>query len=78
NKILELEMSGILRYTHYSLMILGHNRIPIFSWMQYQASESLTHATAAGEMITHFGQHPSIKIADLNENKQHNINDILI
>ncbi|AFX70317.1 ferritin-like protein [Francisella tularensis subsp. holarctica F92] len=78
NKILELEMSGIVRYTHYSLMIIGHNRIPIVSWMQSQASESLTHATAAGEMITHFGEHPSLKIADLNETYQHNINDILI
>ncbi|MDE4953276.1 bacterioferritin, partial [Francisella tularensis subsp. holarctica] len=44
NKILEIEMSGIVRYTHYSLMIIGHNRIHIVSWMQSQASESLTHA----------------------------------
>ncbi|MDE4988487.1 ferritin-like domain-containing protein, partial [Francisella tularensis] len=51
NKILVLEMSGIVRYTHYSLMIIGHNRIPRVSWMQSQASESLTHAPAAGEMI---------------------------
>ena len=29
NEILELEMSGVVRYTHYSLMIMGHNRIPI-------------------------------------------------
>lgn len=26
NKILELEMSGVVRYTHYSLMIIGHNK----------------------------------------------------
>ncbi|GMN89241.1 ferritin-like domain-containing protein [Francisella sciaenopsi] len=78
NNILELEMSGIVRYTHYSLMIIGHNRIPIVSWMQSQAKESLTHATEAGELITHFGEHPSLKIANLTETYQHNINDILI
>jgi len=54
NDILELEMSGVVRYTHYSLMIAGHNRIPITAWMKSQAQESLRHATEAGEMITHF------------------------
>ena len=29
NDILELEMAGVVRYTHYSLMVVGHNRIPI-------------------------------------------------
>ncbi|WP_150468021.1 bacterioferritin [Francisella sp. SYW-9] len=77
NKILETEMAGVVRYTHYSLMIIGHNRIPIVSWMQSQASESLTHATEAGEMITHFDGHPSLKIADLSETYQHNIDNIL-
>ena len=77
NEILELEMSGVVRYTHYSLMIVGHGRIPIVSWMRDQAQESLIHATKAGEMITHFEQHPSLKIADLNETYQHNVDDIL-
>lgn len=77
NKILETEMAGVVRYTHYSLMIIGHNRIPIVSWMQAQAKESLTHATEAGEMITHFDGHPSLEIADLSETYQHNIDNIL-
>jgi len=77
NKILELEMSGVVRYTHYSLMIIGHSRIPIVSWFQSQAQESLAHATKAGEMITHFEEHPSLKISPLLETHQHNINDIL-
>jgi hypothetical protein len=37
NKILELEFTGVVRYTHYALMIFGYNRIPIVSWMQAQA-----------------------------------------
>jgi bacterioferritin len=39
NKILELELAGVVRYTHYALMIFGYNRIPIVSWMQAQADE---------------------------------------
>ena len=28
NEILETELAGVVRYTHYSLMIFGHSRIP--------------------------------------------------
>ena len=54
NQILELEMSGVVRYTHYSLMIKGHGRIPIVKWLRAQAQEGLDHAIQAGEIITHF------------------------
>ena len=77
NQILELEMAGVVRYTHYSLMIIGHGRIPIVAWMREQAQESLTHATRAGEMITHFNAHPSLEIARLTETHRHNIDEIL-
>ncbi len=40
NKILEFELAGVVRYTHYSFMIFGYNRIPIISWMEEQAAES--------------------------------------
>ncbi len=29
NGIMELELAGVVRYTHYSLMVFGYNRIPI-------------------------------------------------
>ena len=45
NNILETELAGVVRYTHYSLMVFGYNRIPIISWMRSQATESLDHAT---------------------------------
>jgi len=77
NDILELEMAGVIRYTHYSLMIVGHNRIPITAWMKSQAQEGLRHATEAGEMITHFEENPSLKISNLKESYCHNINQIL-
>jgi bacterioferritin len=77
NAIMEHELSGVVRYTHYSLMIFGHNRIPIVKWLRDQAHESLMHAETAGEHITTLGGHPSLKIAKLLETQQHSINDIL-
>lgn len=77
NKILEYELAGVVRYTHYSLMVFGHNRIPIVAWLRDQAKESLTHADLAGEHITTLGEHPSLKIASLLETHKHSINDIL-
>ncbi len=78
NEILETELAGVVRYTHYSLMVFGHNRIPIVSWLRSQASTCLLHATQAGELVTHFGDHPSLKIGALLETHKHGINDILL
>jgi bacterioferritin len=38
----------------------------------------LAHASEAGEMVTHFGDHPSLKIGALLETHKHGINDILL
>ena len=77
NRILEIELAGVVRYTHYSLMIYGHNRIPIVSWMKSQAQEALDHAHRAGELVTLMGGHPSLKIGPLLETEKHDIGDIL-
>lgn len=77
NTILECELAGVVRYTHYSLMVFGHNRIPIVKWLRDQATESLTHASVAGEHITTLGGHPSLKIGKLIETSKHSLNDIL-
>lgn len=77
NKILEAELAGVVRYTHYSLMVFGYNRIPIVSWLREQATESMAHATQAGEMITNLGEHPSLGIGPLLESHKHDMGDIL-
>ena len=77
NRILELELAGVVRYMHYSFMIFGHSRIPIVSWLRAQADESQAHAVLAGEYITTLGGHPSLKIGPLLETHKHSINDIL-
>jgi len=78
NRILELELAGVVRYMHYSFMIFGHNRIPIVAWLRDQSNESNAHAVLAGEHITAFGGHPSLKIGPLLETHQHDVNEILI
>jgi bacterioferritin len=77
NEILELELAGVVRYLHYSLMVFGHARIPIVAWMRKQSDEALAHAAAAGEHVTTLGGHPSLKIGKLLETQRHNIDEIL-
>jgi bacterioferritin len=77
NTIMEFELAGVVRYTHYSLMVVGPNRIPIVQFFQQQANESLLHAQQVGEILTGLEGHPSLKIAPLEESYEHNLHSIL-
>jgi len=77
NQIMEMELAGVVRYTHYSLMVYGYNRIPIVSWLRGEAQTSLAHAQQAGEMATQLGAHPSLAIGPLLETHEHEIGAIL-
>jgi len=77
DRILEHELAGVVRYTHFAFMIFGHSRIPIVSWFHKQADESLLHAREAGEMITLLGAHPSLRIGPLLDTHEHDIDTLL-
>lgn len=77
NRIMEVELAGVVRYTHYSLMVYGYNRLPIVDWMKSNAQEGLDHAYKAGELVTLLGGHPSLNIGKLLETAKHDIGDIL-
>ena len=77
NKIMELELAGVVRYTHYALMVYGYNRIPIVNWLNGQANEALAHARLAGDQVTGLGGHPSLGVGPLLETHRHDIGDIL-
>lgn len=77
NRILEEELAAVVRYTHYSFMVYGYNRIPIVSWLRAEADIALAHAHRAGELITHLGEHPSLSIGHLLETHKHEIGAIL-
>ena len=77
NSIMEYELAGVVRYTHYSIMVTGPYRIPIVQFMKDQASESLVHAQQAGELVTGLEGHPSQGISQIEETHQHSIQAIL-
>ncbi len=77
NRIMEFELAGVVRYTHYSLMVAGPNRIPIVQFMKTQATESLLHAQTAGEILVGLGGHPTLSIAEIPETYKHSVKDIL-
>jgi bacterioferritin len=77
DKLLEAELSGVVRYLHYSFMIFGPNRIPITKWFRDHAEEGITHAVILGEKITALGGHPSLKVKPVPETNKHNVLEIL-
>jgi bacterioferritin len=77
NQILESELAGVVRYTHYSFLVFGFGRIPIVSWLREQADESLLHAHQAGEWITTLGEYPSLGIGPLLDSHTSDITSIL-
>ena len=77
NRILELELAGVVRYLHYSFMVFGHDRLPLVAWLRGQSDEGRLHAIALGEHITGLGGHPSLRIGELLETYKHSTDDIL-
>ena len=77
NRLLESELAGVVRYTHYSFLVFGYGRIPIVSWLRQQADESLAHAQQVGEWITALGAYPSLQIGPLLDSHQNDIGAIL-
>ncbi len=77
NGLMEMEISGVIRYLHYALMIKGPNRIPIVKWFHEQANEGYAHASLIGEKITALGGHPTLKVSPVPETKTHKVMDIL-
>ena len=77
NEIIEYELAGVVRYTHYSLMVRGPTRIPIVTFFKAQAAESLMHAQQAGEILTGLKGHPTVNIAPIKETHDHGIPALL-
>jgi bacterioferritin len=75
--LMEFELAGVVRYTHYALMVTGPNRIPIVDFFKAQATESLLHAQQVGEILTGLEGHPSLQIAPMEETYKHSVKNIL-
>lgn len=77
NDIMKAELAGVVRYTHYSLVITGPNRLPLVDFMKAQAAESLLHAQQVGEIVTGLGGHPEQGIAPIEESHDHSLETVL-
>ena len=77
SEIFNHEINGVVRYTHYALMVFGSDRLPLVTYFRNQAKESLMHADLVGEHITGLGGHPPLNNDNLKETFNHDIQDIL-
>ena len=77
NRLLESELAGVIRYTHYSFLVFGYGRIPIVSWLRSQADESMLHAQQVGEWITTLGAYPSLAVGPLLDSHKTDIGAML-
>ena len=71
NEIMRYELSGVVRYTHYALMVTGRDRLSLTQFFKEQATESLLHAQQAGELVTGLDGHPSLEISIIEESNKH-------
>ena len=74
---MKYELAGVVKYTHFALMVTGPNRIILDKFFKTQAEESLQHAQQAGELLTGLGGHPSQMIPSIEETNKHNVKDLL-
>ena len=77
NNIVGAELAGVVKYTHFALMVTGTNRLVLDKFFKSQASESLEHAQEAGELMTGLGGHPSQSIPSIKESNLHSTKDLL-
>ncbi len=77
DEILKYELAGVVKYTHFALMVTGQNRLILDKFFKLQASESLDHAQQAGELLTGLGGHPSLMIPKIEETNKHSTEDLL-
>ena len=77
NSIVGCELAGVVKYTHFALMVTGPDRLVLDKFFKSQAIESLEHAQEAGELMTGLGGHPAQSIPEIKESNAHSIKDLL-
>ncbi len=77
SKIFELELSGVVRYLHYSLVVRGPHRLPIVQFFDAQSKESLLHANIIGTKIVSCGGEPPLTKTAIIGAKSQDVFDLL-
>ncbi|GJD22089.1 hypothetical protein RIVM261_070450 [Rivularia sp. IAM M-261] len=76
--IMEYELAGVVRYTHFSLVVTGTQRNFIVDFLKEQAAESLTHAQKVGEILVSVEGHPKPGIASVTDIDKYSIKNVLV
>lgn len=77
NKAISHELAGVVRYVHYSIMVTGVSRLSLVNFFKTQATESLTHAQLAGDILTGLGGHPLMTVHHIEESNDHSVESII-
>jgi len=62
--MMNLELSGALKYIQYSYGIFGVRRKPVIEFLREQAMESIGHAMKLGDKITGLGGNPVVRVEE--------------
>ncbi len=76
-QIMACELAGVVLYTHSALMLRGPHRMPLVDFFKAQATESLDHAQAAGEIMTGLDGHPSVRAAPVEDSHDHSVHALV-
>lgn len=60
NQILEARLSGVIRYTNYSLMISGRDRLTFSNFFTEQTNHSLRQAQEVGRILMALNERPTL------------------
>lgn len=75
--IMEFELTGVVRYTYYSLVVSSSNKRLIVDFLKEQAKESLSHGRKVGKMLVKAGGSPSPRIGEIQEIEDFSVKNIL-
>jgi bacterioferritin len=76
--IMEYELAGVIRYTHFSLVVTGSDRNLIADFLKEQAIESLAHAQKVGEMLVSIAGQPKPGITSITDIDNYSTKSVLI
>lgn len=76
NQILSIHLAEVLRYTQYSLLASGYDKLSIANLFTELASESLRQAQAIGKILTAMNEQPKLAIPSFGEPMQQSVQEM--
>ena len=77
NEIFEYELAGVVKYTHFALMVTGPNRLMLDKFFKSQATESLATCSASRRVVDWIRWTSNSGIPTIKETNQHSVKNLL-